>query len=86
MTAIDMTDGFVQVAVDGAGKKVDNTEVTRSDLTVVERQRVEAHDEDDEVLSTAAVVEELKNIGEKLDQLMMLIKLNNEIWISIAKG
>lgn len=35
-----MPDAYVQVATDGAGKKVDTSELTRADGTVVERQRV----------------------------------------------
>ena len=32
-------DGYVQVATDGAGKKIDNAQLTRDDGTVVVRQR-----------------------------------------------
>lgn len=35
-----MADAYVQVAADGSGKKVDTSELTRADGTVVERQRV----------------------------------------------
>lgn len=35
-----MADGYVQVAPDSTGKKIDNAELTRADKTVVERQRV----------------------------------------------
>lgn len=42
-----MADGYVQVAADGAGKKVDNAELTRTDGTVVERQRVAIGDDSD---------------------------------------
>lgn len=42
-----MADGHVQVAPDSTGKKVDNTEVTRADGTVVERQRIDIGDESD---------------------------------------
>lgn len=35
-----MADGYVQVAPDSTGKKIDNSELTRADGTVVERQRV----------------------------------------------
>lgn len=35
------TDGYVGVATDGPGKKIDTSEITRTDLTVVERQRIE---------------------------------------------
>lgn len=63
---VDMADGYVQVAPDSTGKKIDNTEITRADSVIVERQRVEAHDEDDEVLSTASIVEQLKNVNDAL--------------------
>lgn len=33
-------DGHVQVAIDGAGAKIDTSEVTRRDSTVYDRQRV----------------------------------------------
>lgn len=42
-----MADGYIQVAADGSGKKVDNAEITRADGTVVERQRVVQADNDD---------------------------------------
>lgn len=42
-----MADGYVQVAADGTGKKVDNAELTRADGTVVERQRVAIGDDSD---------------------------------------
>lgn len=45
-----MADGYVQVAVDGAGKKVDNSELTRADGTVVERQRIVIGDDVDPTL------------------------------------
>ena len=41
-----MADGYVQVQVDGSGKKIDNAELTRDDGTVVERQRVVIGDDD----------------------------------------
>ncbi len=34
------TDGVVQIPPDSSGKKIDTSELTRSDGTVVERQRV----------------------------------------------
>jgi hypothetical protein len=40
MSLTGKTDGYVQVAPDSTGKKVDNAELTRDDTTVVERQRV----------------------------------------------
>ena len=39
-------DGYVQVAPDSTGKKIDNTELTRADGTIVERQRVVLADPD----------------------------------------
>lgn len=35
-----MADAFVQIAPDGTGKKVDTSEITRADGTIVERQRM----------------------------------------------
>jgi hypothetical protein len=35
-----MADGYVQVAPDSTGKKIDNTELIRADGTTIERQRV----------------------------------------------
>lgn len=84
---VDMTDGFVQVAVDGAGKKVDNTEVTRLDTdVVVERQRVEARDDDDEVLSTQLLADKLDEIRDLLFDIKDMLQTNNEIWLTIVKG
>lgn len=39
-----MADGIVQVLPDSTGKKVDTSELTRADGTVVERQRFVASD------------------------------------------
>jgi hypothetical protein len=41
------TDGYVQVASDGGGKKVDASEIIRSDSTTVERQRVAVGSDED---------------------------------------
>jgi hypothetical protein len=35
-----MADGVVQVAPDASGKKIDTSELTRADASLVERQRV----------------------------------------------
>lgn len=40
-----MADGSVQLPLEGTGKKVDNSELTRADLTVVERQRIVVADD-----------------------------------------
>lgn len=84
---VDMADGHVQVAPDSTGKKVDNTEVTRSDTAVVvERQRVEARDDEDEVLSTQLLAGKLDEIRDLLFDIKTMLQTNNEIWLSIAKG
>jgi len=36
-----MADGFIQLAPDSTGKKLDSTEITRNDGTVVQRQRLD---------------------------------------------
>jgi hypothetical protein len=41
-----MADGVVQVAPDSTGAKIDQSEVTRDDGTVVERQRVVISDDE----------------------------------------
>lgn len=41
------TDGVVQVFPDGSGKKIDVSELTRADATIVERQRVVIGSPDD---------------------------------------
>ncbi len=35
-----MSDAYVQVAADDVGKKIDTSELTRADGTIVERQRI----------------------------------------------
>ena len=41
-----MSDGYVQVAPDSTGKKIDNAELTRDDGTVIERQRIVLADDE----------------------------------------
>jgi hypothetical protein len=41
-----MSDGYIRVLPDSTGKYVDNSEITRDDATVVERQRVTLADPD----------------------------------------
>jgi hypothetical protein len=36
-----MADGFIQLPADSVGKKVDTSEITRSDGSLVERERVD---------------------------------------------
>jgi hypothetical protein len=40
-----MADGFVQVPADSVGKRIDTTEITRPDSSVVERQRMSIGDD-----------------------------------------
>lgn len=42
-----MADGFVQLATDGPGKRIDASELTRADGTLVERQRAVIGDAND---------------------------------------
>lgn len=72
---VDMADGFVQVAPNSSGAKIDNTEVTRDDAVVVERQRVESRDDDDKVLSTAAIVDQLKTTNELLFRILYQLEM-----------
>lgn len=83
---VDMADGTIRVNPAATGKDVDNTEITRADTTVVERQRVEPRDDEDNVLSTAAIVEALKMISDQIAELTEQLRIYNEMWISIAKG
>ncbi len=42
-----MADGFVQVAPDSTGARIETTEITRADGTIVDRQRITVGDDDD---------------------------------------
>lgn len=79
-------DGYVQVATDGTGKKVDNAELTRDDGTVVERQRIVLASDDNprtqaqvggEAGKGYLVVDSrgFQDLIEKLDELIVLLKL-----------
>lgn len=69
--------GFIQVPLDQGGKRVDTSEITREDSGVtVERQRVEARDDDDNVLSTKEIVEQLKTTNDLLFRLIILMQAN----------
>jgi hypothetical protein len=52
-----MADGFIQVPADSVGKKVDTEEVTRTDGTLVEQQRVQVVNSTVESLLTQLIVE-----------------------------
>jgi len=72
-----MSDGYVQVAPDSTGKKIDNTQLTRNDdagslaggpgFTTVERQRVDASE------SLDAVTDLLKAILVELQDMKMAL-------------
>lgn len=55
-----MTDGVVQVLPDSTGKKVDTSELTRSDATVVERQRLVTADDSNTSAAGLAEVRDKK--------------------------
>lgn len=55
-----MTDGVVQVQPDGAGKKVDASELVRDDGTIVERQRAVIGDGDNPLPSGVSEVRDKK--------------------------
>lgn len=83
-----MSDGLIQVPPDSTGKKVDTTEITRVDSagTIVERQRVEARDDDDQVLNTQVLADKLDEIRDLLFTIKDMLQTNNDIWLTIAKG
>lgn len=62
-----MSDGYVQVAPDSTGAKIDTTEVIRPDGTTVDRQRVSISEDDqidqkrNDLLS--AILAELKEMN-----------------------
>jgi hypothetical protein len=83
-------DGFVQVAPDSLGKKIDNAEVTRADGTVIERQRIVQADAGDPDAASVgvegepgqgvtsgerAVISLLRSIDQQLHELLFLVKL-----------
>lgn len=72
-----MSDGHIQVPADGVGKKVDATEVTRFDAVVVERQRMEARDADDEILNTSEIVSAIKETNNLLFQILLNLTEGN---------
>ncbi len=57
-----MADGFVQVPADSVGKKIDTTELTRADGTLVERERV-------------AILDTLVVDGDPLRQVLIELRL-----------
>lgn len=79
-------DSHVQVAADGAGKKIDNAALTREDGTIVYRQRtVLASDENPRTqvdvqgeAGRGALAVEAKNLDdvyEKLDEIVGLLRM-----------
>lgn len=71
-----MSDGYVQLPADSTGKKVDTAELTRTDTTVVERQRIVLSDpvlfQDATVLNGQLQVA-LAN-GETLEQILKTLQ------------
>lgn len=73
-----MADGYVQVATDGSGKKVDTAELIRVDGTTVERQRVALGSDDDPTAVakfTAAGLEVATDLGPVVVQLKRIALL-----------
>ena len=76
----DTGDGHIQVPADSVGKKVDATEVTRQDTgVVVERQRFEARDADDNVLSTKEITDLLIETNQLLFQILLILQTQNPL-------
>lgn len=69
-------DGYVQGAPDSTGKKIDTSEITREGPAqeVVERQRVEVYDDNGDAVSSAAIVEQLKEMNGFLWQILSLLQ------------
>lgn len=68
-----MADGYVQVATDGPGKKIDSSELTRADGTVVERQRVSLAGDDDP--QHAAAINSRGEVSTQADFTPVVIQL-----------
>jgi hypothetical protein len=75
-------DAYVQVAADGAGKKVDTSELTRADGTVVERQRVNIADPADPNMLAPVTPEGIGVNG--MSELIYLARRQNALLLSIA--
>lgn len=81
------SDGNVQLQADGTGKKVDTSELTRDDATVVERQRAVLADNSNVESGGLAEVRDrklqtedrntalLESIDARLEELVILLKL-----------
>lgn len=81
-------DGYVQVQADSTGKKVDTSELTRDDATIVERQRsviadganvesgglAEIRDRKLQVGDRNA--ELLERVTQQLDEILFILKAN----------
>lgn len=78
--SFDTGDGHIQVPADSVGKKVDATEIIRQDTGVtVERQRFEARDEDDNVLSTKEIADLLRETNQLLFQMLLILRTENPL-------
>lgn len=68
-------DGSIQVPPDSTGSKVDTSEIAREvTQEIVQRQRMEAYDDDGNAISSVAIVEQLKETNQLLLQLIMLLE------------
>jgi hypothetical protein len=65
-----MADGTIRVPTDGSGKRVDTTEITRPDLTIVERQRVVIGDDESSLGRIEGVLIEIR---EELKELRLAL-------------
>jgi hypothetical protein len=69
------TDSFVQVNPDSTGKKVDTSEITRLDGTIVERQRIVLVDPLTSTNVEVNVIDKLDDILEALQNLVTLTRM-----------
>lgn len=77
-----MSDGYVVVPPDSTGKKIDTSELTKPDTTVVERQRVVLADDTDPNRRAGVTAEGLQIDG--MAELLFLMKRQNALLLSIA--
>lgn len=78
-----MVDSYIRLPEDSTGKKVDYTQITRDDGTVVERQRIEVYSESDQILSTSPIVDQLRQTNELLFSISMQMQ---EMLSLLGKG
>lgn len=69
-----MSDGYIQVATDGDGKKVDTTGLTREDGTEVQRQRVILSDNEAQAFAEVVPSGFLKVMVKNQDEIVRQLK------------